>query len=158
MEASLTALLRSRRHVDADDKDGAKLRKAVKCAIETLETLTDPDDETLMEARGLQIPLDGESEAALLPKCFQAAAELVELLLVAAVEKEAMLRWVAACVSRTCEDILYFGILHFLGGCVPRLAGRPLLQETLLVAASLCPIIAVPRLRSLALQDTHTFS
>jgi hypothetical protein len=34
-----------------------KLRKSVKMAIDTLEALVDEDEETRMEARGLNIPL-----------------------------------------------------------------------------------------------------
>lgn len=89
VEASLTTLLRARRHVDADDKDGSKLRKSVKMAIDTLEALVDEDEETRMEARGLNIPLDGEG--GLLPKCLTAAGDLVDKLLEAAVLKEAAL-------------------------------------------------------------------
>jgi hypothetical protein len=76
VEGSLTALLRSRRHVDVDDRDGSKLRKAVKHAIDTLETLSDPDDETLMEARGLNIPLDGDGVCLCVCECVSLSLSL----------------------------------------------------------------------------------
>ena len=89
VEASLAGLLRSRRHVDVDDRDGSKVKKTVKLAIKSLAGLVDEDGETRTEARGLGLPLDGPD--GLLPKCFAAAAELVQMMLERAVEKEAAL-------------------------------------------------------------------